>query len=296
VKINDMNELFNWRDLFFTMYQELNINVKKLYSEGKGKNIIGDVAGRDPKEDRFLEIDKLCEDHIMKYIKTSPYSIEVFSEHGHFVINPKQKINYIMSVDPFDGTSLFKTDIPAEWWSVLTIYNPISLQPVCAAAIDFIREEFYYSEGDSFSYCNISTKKFKDVSVIPKTNLEDGIVLATYCMSPNYSLLWYENTSRLLKSLNELENPPRIWPNGGSCIYPWLARGLIDAYLMFDEPNNEVNPGLGFITPKNFCVYEITNEKKLLEYSFVPALSDNKIKSFIASTNHKLAEAIINLL
>ena len=69
-----------------------------------------------------------------------------------------------------------------------------------------------------------------------------------------------------------------------------------DIYLMFDEPNGEVNPGLGFITQKNFCAYEITDEKKLLEYSFKPESSDKKIKSFIASTNQKLVEAIIDLL
>ena len=75
-----------------------------------------------------------------------------------------------------------------------------------------------------------------------------------------------------------------------------MARGLVDVYLMFDEPNNEVNPGLGFVTQENFCIYEITEGKKLLEYSFKPELNDKKIKSFIASTNHKLVEAIIDLL
>ena len=98
------------------------------------------------------------------------------------------------------------------------------------------------------------------------------------------------------ENLNALNNPPRIWPNGGSCIYPWMARGLVDVYLMFDEPNGEVNPGLGFITKENFCVYEINEGKKLVEYSFKPEKNDKKIKSFIASTNIALAEAIIDLL
>ena len=291
-----MSEKYNWLELFLSMYEELNIIVKTLSSQGKGRSVIGNVAGRDPKEDRFLEIDKICEDHIISYIKNSPYSIEVYSEHGHFITKPQEKVSFIMSVDPFDGTSLYKTGIPAEWWSVLTIYNPITLKPVCAAAIDFIREDFYYSEDGIFKYCNLGDNKFIDVELEPKNDLQSGLVLATYTMSPNYFLLWSEKSQKLLKSLNGLSNPPRIWPNGGSCIYPWMGRGLVDIYLMFDEPNGEVNPGLGFITQKNFCAYEITDEKKLLEYSFKPESSDKKIKSFIASTNQKLVEAIIDLL
>ena len=291
-----MSEKYNWSELFMTMYDELNTIVKTLAFEGKAKGIIGNVEGRDPKEDRFLEIDKVCEDHIVSHINKSPFSVEVYSEHGHFISNPQKEVSFILSVDPFDGTSLYKSGIPAEWWSVLTIYNPITLKPVCGAAIDFIREEFYYSEDGVLRYCNLRDKKLIDVQLKPKKDLESGLVLATYSMSPNYSLLWSENTDKLLKGLNALNNPPRIWPNGGSCIYPWMARGLVDVYLMFDEPNSEVNPGLGFVTQEHFCIYEITDGKKLLEYSFKPELNDKKIKSFIASTNHKLVEAIIDLL
>tara|TARA_B100000676_G_scaffold216583_1_gene213251 strand:+ start:2268 stop:3143 length:876 start_codon:yes stop_codon:yes gene_type:complete len=291
-----MSEKYNWLDLFIAMYDELNIIVKDLSSQGKARGIIGNVEGRDPKEDRFLEIDKICEDHILSYIKQSPYSVEVFSEHGHFITDPQREVSFILSVDPFDGTSLYKSGIPAEWWSVLTIYNPVTLKPICAAAVDFIREQFYYTENGIFKYCDLDDKKFIDVELKPKNNLESGFVLATYSMSPNYSLLWGENTERLLRNLNALSTPPRIWPNGGSCVYPWMARGLVDVYLMFEEPNSEVNPGLGFIMAENFCAYEITEGKKLIEYSFVPNLSDKKIKSFIASSNQKLLEAIIDLL
>ena len=49
-----MSEKYNWSELFMTMYDELNTIVKTLAFEGKAKGIIGNVEGRDPKEDRFL--------------------------------------------------------------------------------------------------------------------------------------------------------------------------------------------------------------------------------------------------
>ena len=123
-----MSEKYNWFGLFLTMYDELNTIVKNLSSQGKARNVIGNVAGRDPKEDRFLEIDKICEDHIISHITKSPYSVEVYSEHGHFVTNPQQKVSFILSVDPFDGTSLYKSGIPAEWWSVFLPQQQVMME------------------------------------------------------------------------------------------------------------------------------------------------------------------------
>ena len=70
-----MSEKYNWSELFMTMYDELNTIVKSLAFEGKAKGIIGNVEGRDPKEDRFLEIDKVCEYHIVSHINKSPFSV-----------------------------------------------------------------------------------------------------------------------------------------------------------------------------------------------------------------------------
>ena len=115
-------------------------------------------------------------------------------------------------------------------------------------------------------------------------------------MSTGYSILWTKNTQNLINSLHQLKNPPLIWPNGGSCIYPWMERGIIDVYLMFGEPRTEIDPGLGFMLKKKFLALEFNKNKETSIYSFNPENRHEKIDCYIASNNNQLAEQIIHLI
>ncbi|MBM04531.1 MAG: hypothetical protein CL766_07100 [Chloroflexi bacterium] len=293
-----MNSKINWHTTFLEIFEELNHIVKNMYLKNEGKIILGDVVGRNIKDDQFLKIDEVCQNHIIDSLKNIGKPIKIYSEHGEFSTNQSkdEESPYIIALDPFDGTSLYKNNIPGEWWSVLTIFKSNSYKPIAAAAFDFIREEFYFSDNEIFSYYNINTKKVIPNKIKRKVDLNSGIVIATYTMTTGYSILWSKNTKNLINSLHQLKNPPLIWPNGGSCIYPWLERGIIDAYLMFDEPRTEIDPGLGFTTKKDFTTLEFNKNKEISIYSFNPENRHEKINCYIASNNYKLAEQIIQLI
>ena len=88
----------------------------------------------------------------------------------------------------------------------------------------------------------------------------------------------------------------RFWPDGGACSYPWLSRGLTDAYVMFDEPRTEIDPGLGFIWASGLKVYSVTDTGTLNEYTFNPDKSSSSIPWFIASCTEDFAKDIVNLV
>ena len=291
-----MNNKINWQDIFLKIFEELNYIVKNMYLKEQGKIILGNVQGRNIKDDQYLEIDQVCQNHIINSLKNLTNSMKIYSEHGEFYTKNSDNIEYIIALDPFDGTSLFKNNIPAEWWSVLTIFEANNNKPIAGVALDFIREEFYFSNNNDFSYCNINSKTFNHNTIKRKTDLDSGIVIATYTMSTGYSILWTKNTQNLINSLHQLKNPPLIWPNGGACVYPWMERGIIDVYLMFDEPRTEIDPGLGFMLKKKFLALKFNKQKQTSIYTFNPKNRHEKIDCYIASNNNQLAEQIIHLI
>ena len=138
-----MNSKINWHTTFLEIFEELNHIVKNMYLKNEGKIILGDVVGRNIKDDQFLKIDEVCQNHIIDSLKNIGKPIKIYSEHGEFSTNQSkdEESPYIIALDPFDGTSLYKNNIPGEWWSVLTIFKSNSYKPIAAAAFDFIRED-----------------------------------------------------------------------------------------------------------------------------------------------------------
>ncbi|MBN18790.1 MAG: hypothetical protein CL758_04865 [Chloroflexi bacterium] len=292
-----MNKVINWQNIFLDIFEELNNIIKNMHLKKEGKLILGNVKGRNIKDDQFLKIDEVCQNHILDSLKNISEPMKIYSEHGEFSINKPEDTNftYLIALDPFDGTSLYKNDIPAEWWSVLTIFDSNN-NPIAGIAFDFIREEFYFSDKENFQYCNINTKIFKNNKLKRKSNLDEQVVIATYTMSTGYSMLWTKNTKNLIDSLHKLTNPPIIWPNGGSCIYPWIERGIVDIYLMFNEPRTEIDPGLGFMTKDNSATLEFNKQKQISKYNFRPEHRHKKLDAYVASNNQSLAEQIIQLI
>jgi hypothetical protein len=112
-------------------------------------------------------------------------------------------------------------------------------------------------------------------------------------MDPAYLRDWTTKGSALLKKLAESKGKVRFWPNGGSCIYPWLARGLVHAYVMFDEPRSEVDPGLAFPWAANFPVYSVSQNGALEPYVFAPGDQAGRVPFFVAACSPQLAAEIV---
>jgi hypothetical protein len=131
------------------------------------------------------------------------------------------------------------------------------------------------------------------LSPLYKTGLDEGTVIAGYMMDPSYLSRWVEKGSSLLNLLASRFPGVRLWPNGGSCIYPWLARGLVHAYVMFDEPRSEIDPGLAFAWAARYPVFSVEENGVLEPYRFIPGKQSERVPFFIAACTRELAEDIL---
>ena len=87
-----------------------------------------------------------------------------------------------------------------------------------------------------------------------------------------------------------------IWPNGGSCIYPLIGSGIIHAYIMFDEPRNEIDAGLGFAQRAKFPVKQIDQNGIVSDYLTEPDKRFERVPCLIAACNNDLLNDLISYL
>lgn len=268
--------------------------VRSLAQQGRGREVLGGVPGRSREEDEEIGIDRACDRLLDVWCRRAGLPVRICSEHG--VRRPdgeETPPEYLVAVDPFDGSGLFRRRLPAEWWSVLTVYRAADLAPICGGAIDILRRELYLADGQAVR--RIFLDSGADTHLIaPKVASLDGeTVIAAFLMDPAYLTRWAREAGALLDTLVRKFPTVRIWPNGGSCIYPWLAAGLVHAYVMFDEPRAEVDPGLAFAASAGFPVYTAGGDGRLELYRFDPTKSAGRVPLLIAASTESLARNIL---
>ena len=209
--------------------------------------VLGSVPGRPESEDVEIALDRICEELFLTKFRDLGTEIVLYSEHGTRHIGREGgRPEHLVSLDPFDGSGLFLRGLSAEWWSVLTVFTAENKVPCAGGAVDVLRGELYLALDGEATLLSLDDGSRTALTPSRKTAIDNDTVIAAYLMNPTYLLDWTEKSKGLLGSLLERFPGVRLWPNGGSCIYPWLARGLVHAYLMFDEPRSEIDPGLAF--------------------------------------------------
>jgi len=291
--------------------------VWRIRTQDTGRRVLGLVAGRPESEDVEIGIDRLCEDLLEKWLKTSVARIDLHSEHSLRRIGgsagsssplrgeafgpatgPKGEgvPRYLVTCDPFDGSGHFMRGIPGEWWSVLTFWDAATLTPVLAGAADIGRRELYVAGADGVTLESLLTGEKQQVRPAQHTALSDRSVVSAYLMAPAYIAVWTHRAAGLLRVLRERYPKARVWTDGGACSYPWLARGITHAYIMFNEPRSEIDPGLGFVWAANLGVYSVSDDGALTDYRFVPGESSGRVPWLIAACTRSLAEDIVSAI
>jgi hypothetical protein len=274
--------------------REVVAEVLALVSQGKGRGVLGAVPGRTPAEDVEIEVDRVCQELLERWCRKTGSGMEIYSEHG--VSRPSGinlDLQYLVSSDPFDGSGLFRRGLAAEWWSVLSIYDINTLEPVCGGAVDILRKEIYLADADGVTLLSLDTGSRDPLAPWPKTAIDGRTVIAAYLMDPSYLTDWMGKASGLLSALLSRFPEARLWPNGGSCIYPWLARGLVHAYVMFNEPRSEIDPGLAFAWAGRCPVFSVGEDGALQPYQFIPRRHSERVPFFISACTRELAEEIV---
>ena len=276
-------------------FRRIVATVSELARHGQGVEDLGPVPGRPGSEDRELGIDRVCLDRFEEIFQKTGLRMDVYSEHGIRQIGSiGDELIYLVGCDPFDGSGLFLRGLPAAWWSVLTIYGSDDLVPLGGGAVDLLRKEIYLIRNSQVTLLSLEDERRIEIFPSRKTSIDDSTVIAAYMIDPSYLLDWTLKTGLFLNNLVHKYPRARLWPNGGSCIYAWLARGLVHAYLMFDEPRSEIDPGLGLAWASGYQVFEVQPNGTLEQYRFIPSRYQERVPILLAACTRELAENIVS--
>ena len=257
--------------------------------------MLGPVAGRTETEDVEIGLDRYSEDLLQEWLERFDADVDLLSEHSRRRIGGSGPASVLITCDPFDGSGHFMRGMPAEWWGVLTVWDrpDASLTPVMAAAVDINRRELYEARGSTVTVESLDTGDVSEVRPSGAESLSDDSIVAAYLMSPQYIRLWMSRAGGLLERMEGEFPKARLWTDGGACSYPWLARGITQAYVMYDEPRTEIDPGLGFASASGIGVYSVSQNGDLDRYRFDPERFAERVPWLIAACTEALAKDIV---
>ena len=275
------------KKLLIEYLTETTQEVRKRAGRGEGREIIGDVINRP--EDIEIGIDRVGEEILEKLVKKYDVKATIFSEpDGRDIKNGKHPDIY-GSIDPFDGSVLFLRGFEHNWYTVLSFFDK-EKKPLHCGVSDILNEEFYISDERGNYLLDLNTNRKKKISPSQRTKLTEPLVLASYLMSSQYSEKFLDIFGDLIKKLHP---KALFYPQGGSFIYAYLASGLIDAYVMFDEPRSEIDPGF-IIAKKAGCeVVSVNSDGSYEDYQFIPGKQHDKVDLLIATATAELRDELI---
>jgi fructose-1,6-bisphosphatase/inositol monophosphatase family enzyme len=208
-----------------------------------------------------LKIDKEIETYYIDQLNANGINAIMLSEEvGRLEIKPQttavanlaEPVFFVS--DPFDGSMLYKRNIPAFWYTALAIYDRPEVvdtaQPLTAVVMDLTNRLVQYCDSSS-SYegtLDASGEVRSRRQLQPNNTREvSEAFLENYMMKPPFMY----PTSEIFKFLfNQVKF---LLPNGGPCGFCDVANGRIDIYFGHKQPHNDIYPGLA-VAEKANCV------------------------------------------
>jgi len=275
------------KNLLIEYLIETTKRVREKALKGQGRQILGEVINRP--EDIEIGIDRVGEEILKKLLNKYKLKATIFSEPDGRDIENGSHPEVYGSIDPFDGSVLFLRGFEHNWYTVLSFFDR-KRNPICCGVADILNEKFYLSDKNGNYVLDIKTGRKKKISPSKRKKLTEPIVLASYVMSSQYSSKFLDIFGDLLKNMHP---KALLYPQGGSFIYAYLAAGLIDAYVMFDEPRSEIDPGFPIAKKAGCSIVTIDSDGRYKDYEFSPGRQHDKIDLLIATTTPELRDALI---
>ncbi len=278
------------KDLLMEYLTETTQEVRKIAARGEGREILGDVINRP--EDLEIGIDQVGEEVLRKLLKKHDVKATVFSEPEKREIKNGEhgKPEFYGSIDPFDGSMLYLRGFEHNWYSVLSFFDK-QRNPICTGVSDILNEKFYLSDEEGNYLLDTKSGKKKQIFPSRRKTLTEPLVLASYVMSSQYSSKFLNIFEDLMKNMH---SKALLYPQGGSFIYAYLASGLVDAYVMFDEPRSEIDPGFAIAKRVGCPIVSVNSDGSCEDYEFVPRKQHDKVGLLIAAVTPELRDALIN--
>lgn len=276
------------KNLLMDYLKESTEEIKKKSIAGEGREILGSVINRP--EDVEIGIDRVGEEILEKLVKKYQLNATIFSEPDGRDIKVGKEPDFFGSIDPFDGSVLFLRGFEHNWYTVLTFFDK-EKNPICCGVSDILNEKFYISNETGNYILDLKSGKKNEIIPSKRKKLTEPLVLASYLMSSQYSVKFLDIFGDLLKNMH---SKALLYPQGGSFIYAYLASGLIDAYVMFDEPRSEIDPGFAIAKKAGCQVVTIDVDGSYKNYEFLPGRQHDKVDLLIASSTPELRDELIN--
>jgi fructose-1,6-bisphosphatase/inositol monophosphatase family enzyme len=276
------------KNLLMEYLAQVTEEVKKIASDGKGREILGEVINRP--EDIEIGIDRVGEMLLEKLVKKYGLKATIFSEpDGRDIKTNGENPEIYGSIDPFDGSVLYLRGFQYNWYSTLSFFDR-KKNPICCGISDILNEKFYLSDEEGNYVLDLKSGRKNKITPSKNKNLKEPIVLASYIMSSQYSTKFLDIFGDLLK---EMHSKALLYPQGGSFIYAFLAAGLVDAYVMFDEPRSEIDPGFSIAKKAGCPVVTIDTDGSYKDYEFLPGRQHDKVDLLIAAANAEIRDELI---
>jgi len=260
--------------------------VRKIAAKGKGRKILGETINRP--EDLEIEIDRTGEEILEKLLKKNKIKATIFSEPENRDI--KNGNHLYGSIDPFDGSMLYLRNFEHNWYTALSFFDK-KREPLCCGIADILNEKYFITESDGNYLVSMKTGEKQKIRPAARKKLTEPIVLASYIMSSQYSPKFLDIFGDLIRKMH-----PKglFYPQGGSYIYAFLAAGLVDAYLMFDEPRSEIDPGFTIAKKAGCQVVSVDSDGNYQDYKFIPGRQHEKVDLLIAAATPEIRDQLIN--
>ncbi len=284
-----MNDNQKIKDLLMEYLTETTQEVRKIAAQGEGRQILGEVINRP--EDLEIGIDQVGEEILEKLLKKHQLSATVFSEpEKREIKNGKHgEPQFYGSIDPFDGSMLYLRGFEHNWYTVLSFFDK-DRQPIFTGISDILNEKFYISEEKGNYLLDLKSGKKTEIFPSKRKTLTEPIVLASYLMSSQYSSKFLNIFGDLMKNMH---SKALLYPQGGSFIYAFLASGLIDAYVMFNEPRSEIDPGFAIAKKAGCQIVSVNSDGTREDYKFIPGKQHDKVGLLVAAATPELRDALI---
>jgi fructose-1,6-bisphosphatase/inositol monophosphatase family enzyme len=260
---------------------------------GRGVEVVSDTRQGEYRywDPETLKVDREAENLFVERLKKYGINATVLSEEAGTLelssetpnVGLEEKVYFIS--DPFDGSLLYKRQIPAFWFTTLAIYaldKSVKCAVVgdCAArSVDFCNQDKAYTA----RLAEGGLEEVKELQPRDTEKLEDAF-LETYLMKPHYMYPAVKDFEGLFSQVKF------ILPNGGPGGFSDVASGRVDVYFANKQPFVDVFTGLA-IAQKAGCIISTFEGEK------VPFNVDiNSRYNVVCSANEKLHQQVLDTL
>jgi len=271
--------------------------VKDLHDRNLGSEVVQTRTGEYKSWDaEVFRVDKETEDGYIARLKERGRPVVLLSEEAERLeinLDRGEAEAFVVS-DPFDGSFLFKRDIPDFWYSSLAFFDK-SGSPLCCAVGDVVNRTIAFADETGAYVVDLKENRFEnrlklDTTYRKATGREDMTDLAkasieSYAMKPKKFLL------PLVDKYRRVMEPFKFFlPNGGPYAFADVAAGRIDCYFAPKQPFVDVFSGI-FIARQAGAV--------VTDFSGNPVVFEDNVHGMydvVASTNEKLHQQVLDLI